>query len=673
MNKHHRITALVMSFVLCLGATLCTSAARKDTAEISAKTGLEPVSFYKAQADISSSGTELPSYYNSNEEGFVLPVRKQDENNCWAFGALSSFETLLLKNGEDITEALSPQHANYWGLKREDGTGWQRSFSMSGYSYIPLGYLTSWSGPVNDFKFPLSSSQEDYNNFTTTPQYGLTEVIYFNNDSERDAIKELIYTYGSVVANFDANPVYMTNSTAFYCADKTIPSNGHLGHCVSIVGWDDSYSKENFADSASGTPQNDGAWLIKNSWGNNSGDNGYMWISFEDVWVFDDVFGPSYAFTEYESLCEDIKLYQNEIDGATYEFSYLRSNSITYMNVFDFTLEDRNLDKVVFESTARGCEYTIYYIPFDKEAPTNDKTLWTKLYSGTIDYTGYICADVSDKLLPQGKGAIGINIRKTDTSEKASIGVCEWLENSRSGNMLFVPQSDYGMSYIMDMSSGRNVVNDVMSIYADNFNDEIGGTFVIKAITKNECSGHPAEEPTTAPTEAPTTPPTEAPTTQPTEAPTTTPTQAPTCAPTDIPTTPPTQAPTQDPTEAPTEVPTITPTQAPTELPTIAPTTVVTLPFTTAPQPTESSTFDIAEPFEYKLGDSDLSGIVNIKDATYIQKHAAQLVTLTSREIMAADVNKNDAVNVVDATYIQKFVADIKIDINIGQVCIFFE
>lgn len=667
MNKHHRITALVISLALCIGATLCTSAAHKDTAELSAKTGLEPVSFYKAQADISSSGIELPSYYNSKDEGYTLPVRHQDTNNCWAFGTLSTFETKLLKDGNTDIETFSPQHANYWGIKREDGTGWQRTFEMPGYSYIPLGYLTSWAGPVNDSDFPLESTQEDYNNSAIPPQYGLTEAIYFNNDTGRDAIKELIYTYGAVVASFDANPLYQTNSTAFYCADKTIPSTGHQGHCVSIVGWDDSYSKNNFSDSISGTPVENGAWIMKNSWGTGHGENGYMWISYEDVWVFDDVFGPSYALTKYEPLCDDIKLYQNEVDGATYEFAYLRSNSITYMNTFDFTEEDRNLDKVVFESTARGCEYTIYYIPFDKDAPSNDRNLWTKLYSGTIDYTGYICADLEDKLLPQGKGAIGINIRKTETSEKVSIGVCEWLHSAKG--MIFIPQSDYSMSYICDMSSGRNVVEDVMDLYANNFNDDIGGTFVIKAITKNECSGHPSEEPTTVPTEAPT----DVPTTCPTEAPTTTPTEAPTNAPTEAPTTQPTEAPTQDPTEAPTSAPTIAPTQPATTLPAVVPTTTVTLPFTSAPNPTESPTFDIAEPFEYKLGDSDLSGVINIKDATLIQKHAAQLVTLTSREFMAADVNKNNAVNVVDATYVQKFVADIRIDINIGQTCIFFE
>lgn len=36
-------------------------------------------------------------------------------------------------------------------------------------------------------------------------------------------------------------------------------------HAVTIVGWDDSYSKENF--NAEHQPPADGAWIVKNSWG----------------------------------------------------------------------------------------------------------------------------------------------------------------------------------------------------------------------------------------------------------------------------------------------------------------------------------------------------------------------------------------------------------------------
>lgn len=58
-------------------------------------------------------------------------------------------------------------------------------------------------------------------------------------------------------------------------------------------------------------------------------------------------------------------------------------------------------------------------------------------------------------------------------------------------------------------------------------------------------------------------------------------------------------------------------------------------------------------------GDADQNGAVNVKDATAIQKHIADLIVLTDAGFVAANVDANDNVNVKDATMIQKFVADL--------------
>ena len=299
MNFKIKLTALLLAVIICMGtAVFTTMAADTDTAELTAMTGLEPVSSQQYIAELSSSTDELPAKYNSKDYGWVLPVRRQQDNTCWAFGALSTFETLLLKNGEDI-ETFSPQHANIWGTKRADSTGWQRNEQNSGYSYIPLGYLTSQAGPVYESDFPETSTKEDYNSFQNLPEYVLTEAVFFNNSSSTDAVKELIYTYGSVVGNFNADNRF-SSGASYYCSDHSFKTSELIGHCISVVGWDDSYAKENFSGSMSGIPDNDGAWIIKNSWGQENGDNGYYYISYEDVWIFDQRFGYSYAFTDYE-------------------------------------------------------------------------------------------------------------------------------------------------------------------------------------------------------------------------------------------------------------------------------------------------------------------------------------------------------------------------------------
>ena len=669
MKINRRAPCFLLSLILVFGAIVTPSAARLEEAPLgaeteiitlSAKTGLLPIgSDQDINAYLPQTFRELPSKYSSKDEGFTHPVRQQHDNSCWAFGTLSTFETLLLKNGEK-PDVLSPQHTNYWGTKRSDGTGWQRTNADGGYSYIPLGYLTSWAGPLTEEEFPeLEATQDMYDNLKATPRYGLNEAIYFNSDADRNAIKTLIYNYGAVVGSFNANPEYLSEGAYFYCGDPNIKTYNLLGHCVSIVGWDDNFPKEKFHGSLSGTPENNGAWLMKNSWGNFNSFGGYFWISYEDAWVFDKIFGPSYALTSYELITEDVKLYQNEIDGATYEFNYLSTSvdkSITYMNAFDFEEDHRYIDEVIFECTAAGADYKVYYIPFDENTPTNDMTRWTELYSGTVTYTGYICADVDDTLLPAGKGAIGIEIsngranrENPESSVPNSIGVSEWLTNS-SGKLIFLPQAKAGLSYFMETNKDNAKVHDVMDFYSVKFEDDIGGTFVIKAITRTY------DEPVTIPTETTTEKPSETTTeTTPTETASET-------------------IPTESASTFPSELPPETTATYPSETTETTPTETVsaTVSETSSATETSSETTPIDQPFMYKLGDANLDGVVNIKDATTIQKHTASLITLSFFERLAADVTGNTIVNVVDATDIMKFVAGIPVRFDIGQVIYYF-
>lgn len=67
------------------------------------------------------------------------------------------------------------------------------------------------------------------------------------------------------------------------------------------------------------------------------------------------------------------------------------------------------------------------------------------------------------------------------------------------------------------------------------------------------------------------------------------------------------------------------------------------------------------------LGDADEDGKVNIKDATAIQKHIANLITLTDTGKHLADVDGNSNVNIKDATAIQKHIAGMDTGFAIGQ------
>ena len=57
------------------------------------------------------------------------------------------------------------------------------------------------------------------------------------------------------------------------------------------------------------------------------------------------------------------------------------------------------------------------------------------------------------------------------------------------------------------------------------------------------------------------------------------------------------------------------------------------------------------------IGDVDQNNSVTIKDATYIQMHCAEIITLTGDKHTAGDVDKNKTVNVSDVTALQRYLA----------------
>jgi len=92
--------------------------------------------------------------------------------------------------------------------------------------------------------------------------------------------------------------------------------------------------------------------------------------------------------------------------------------------------------------------------------------------------------------------------------------------------------------------------------------------------------------------------------------------------------------------------------------PPVPPSSSTTDPSTpTIPSTPGSSTTPPEPPIPTLLGDADLNGSVNVKDATIIQKHVASLLTLDEAALAVSDTNKDNRVNVSDATTIQKLVA----------------
>lgn len=122
----------------------------------------------------------------------------------------------------------------------------------------------------------------------------------------------------------------------------------------------------------------------------------------------------------------------------------------------------------------------------------------------------------------------------------------------------------------------------------------------------------------------------------------------------------PTPTPTPKPTEPDNDQPTEPDNDQPTEKPTEKPTEPDV-------KPTEKPTNPVNPDKKYFLGDADLSGNVNIKDATAVQKHVAALEILKDKAASCADADIDAQITIKDATEIQKYVAGLLDDTLIGE------
>lgn len=433
--------------------------------------------------------TTLPASYSSADKGYITPIKNQGSHNtCWTFSAMAVMESALIKNGYG-TYDLSEEHLDSWATTRSDGTGWIRDLNDGGYSDMAMGYFASWQGARLESDIPFGSATgktfETVDALGTT-EYGATDIIRLPNDIA--TVKTAIYDYGAVSASFAANDKFFNeDETAAYAYEKFSNSAYIEGHAITIVGWDDNYSKTNFKTDCQ--PANDGAWLCKNSWGDYNSLNGYFWISYEDPYLFGEELSEPFAIAGVQKITENTKLYQVEEFGSIYDFNLtVTSNGVaqdvtdmTYINKFDFTEQYGNLDGVMFETMSVGADYSVYYIPLDENGvPVENERQWVSLAEGVVDYTGYITVD-TDYTLPYSEGAIGVRIDGTEAEVGSTLGCDEWLING-SNELIFNPDVNKDASYLIFNDTMYNLSD----FYLNMLGDEIGSNFVIKAITSTD-------------------------------------------------------------------------------------------------------------------------------------------------------------------------------------------
>ena len=406
---------------------------------------------------VGNNGYQLSSYNLNDERNVNVKVKHQgNTNECWAFSMTSVLETNLALT-KNIQKEFSPRHMDYSFVRTFiDGINQDnlnREAGMGGLSQFAIAYLTNGRGAVLESDMPF---EDNYNKIylsdlnkrvdtiatetVTFPELYKTyssdgSVTYTNGGTDqnrvvyseeevkefRNSIKNHIANYGAISAvtagslsEYYSNQSNPLKSSAYFCNDPSVERD----HAITIVGWDDNYSRNNFTGAAK--PKKDGAYICLNTYGISNFNNGYLYISYDDVLIETYLYGiKSASAVDYD------KIYQYNPTG---ENTSVGINSVSTGYIAEiFNRDDSNEENLQYVGVNLPSDmYLSIYVNPTGDELSLDKCVLTKVTEKLS--AGYHRIPIDSINLYGDKFAVIIKETSAEKSFEFSIEVA--LENS---------------------------------------------------------------------------------------------------------------------------------------------------------------------------------------------------------------------------------------------------
>lgn len=207
--------------------------------------------------------------YDARTQYYVTPVRDQQCGNCWSYSAMGAFEGSYLRvNGANATSSAGLNTSEQYVV---NCSGAGNCGPEGGLAYKVFEWMVDNNKNVEkESVLPDGGSVGACSGGVPATNYYATDwgVVDPSGDVTKIAsvasIKDALCKYGPIAASLVSTQNFQDYTNGVFYETASNYASPSSNHAVLIVGWDDDKN----------------AWLIKNSWGTDWGEDGYGWIDY---------------------------------------------------------------------------------------------------------------------------------------------------------------------------------------------------------------------------------------------------------------------------------------------------------------------------------------------------------------------------------------------------------